>query len=210
MEKVYKYVPFNIELVKKIQSGNIEGRVVTVDGEPIRVLALDINDSHPIVVAVTRPNGNEVVYTCRPTGKYIEDKSTPAYDLVIELIEEIQNYEFKVGDKVRINEEGNMYNGEIGEVTNVFNNVLHVRVKALPFPYFKKNCELIESVKTNYNFKPFDRVLVRMCDEEAWRISLYGFKREDGTHCCVNTSCWEQCIPYEGNEHLLGTTNNPT
>lgn len=31
---------------------------------------------------------------------------------------------------------------------------------------------------------------------------------EKDLYYCVGT-IWHQCIPYEGNEHLLGTTNKP-
>jgi len=56
-------------------------------------------------------------------------------------------------------------------------------------------------------FKPFDRVLVRDSDDETWGIDLFESFSEDAPYsfqCLV--SCWKQCIPYEGNEHLLGKT----
>lgn len=28
-------------------------------------------------------------------------------------------------------------------------------------------------------------------------------------HCCGGDAYWHHCIPYEGNEHLVGTTNSP-
>lgn len=61
--------------------------------------------------------------------------------------------------------------------------------------------------KQEYEFKPFDKVLVKDHDEDSeWRCSLFSHKNEDGLYICVG-SIFEQCIPYEGNEHLLGTTN---
>lgn len=59
-----------------------------------------------------------------------------------------------------------------------------------------------------YQFKPFDKVLVRNYNDNKWNCELFGFKDEDDYYVCVSAR-WEQCIPYEGNEHLLGTTNNP-
>ena len=60
-------------------------------------------------------------------------------------------------------------------------------------------------------FKPFDKVLVRDCDEVKWEIDLFQeyeeFKSDLYYSCLAST--WNQCIPYEGNEHLLGTTDNP-
>lgn len=60
--------------------------------------------------------------------------------------------------------------------------------------------------KPKYQFKPFDKVLVRDCDTETWGCNLFGYIDKDGDYMCVNGP-WSQCIPYEGNEHLLGTTN---
>lgn len=63
--------------------------------------------------------------------------------------------------------------------------------------------------KQEYEFKPFDKVLVKDHDEDSgWRCSLFSHKNEDGLYICVG-SIFEQCIPYEGNEHLLGTSDNP-
>lgn len=62
-------------------------------------------------------------------------------------------------------------------------------------------------VKQEYEFKPFDKVLVKDHDEDSeWRCDLFSRKNEDGLYICVG-SIYEQCIPYEGNEHLLGTTD---
>lgn len=62
--------------------------------------------------------------------------------------------------------------------------------------------------KPKHQFKPFERVLVRNYNDNKWHCELFGFKDEDGIFVCIN-SYWRQCIPYEGNEHLLGTTNKP-
>lgn len=56
-------------------------------------------------------------------------------------------------------------------------------------------------------FKPFDKVLVRDSDEGLWKCDFFSHIDVDGYYCL--RSCWKQCIHYEGNEHLLGTTNKP-
>ena len=60
--------------------------------------------------------------------------------------------------------------------------------------------------------KPFDKVLVRDHSTRRWKAGFFSHKEEDvETHKYVCTdTCWEQCIPYEGNEYLLGTTDSPT
>ena len=60
-------------------------------------------------------------------------------------------------------------------------------------------------------FKPFDRVLVRDDDCDTWQVSLfsnYDDNDKDFHFVCVG-SYWKQCIPHEGNEHLIGTTDSP-
>lgn len=65
-----------------------------------------------------------------------------------------------------------------------------------------------------YNFKPFDKVLVRDAEDEHWLASLYSHHREDKTngynYVMVDGVGYRCCIPYEGNEHLVGTTNSPS
>lgn len=71
--------------------------------------------------------------------------------------------------------------------------------------YLPKKCE----------FKPFDKVLVRNTDTEEWFPGF--FEKFDSTwnnpyHIMNRRSmtdfAFKQCIPYEGNEHLLGTTKD--
>lgn len=56
---------------------------------------------------------------------------------------------------------------------------------------------------------PFDRVLVRDFDEDQWQIELFQAYTVHGScYVCLANSFY-QCIPYEGNEHLLDTTDKP-
>lgn len=60
-----------------------------------------------------------------------------------------------------------------------------------------------------HDFKPFERVLVRRTNQERWKLHL--FSRESGgdnKYECLGGVGFSQCIPYEGNEHLLGTNKN--
>lgn len=53
---------------------------------------------------------------------------------------------------------------------------------------------------------PFDKVLVRDGDDDKWVCDIFSHIDENDCYYCVCTR-WHQCIPYEGNKHLLGTTN---
>lgn len=55
--------------------------------------------------------------------------------------------------------------------------------------------------------KPFDKVLVRDSESDKWRANLFAYISEDGYYCCVY-AFWVYCIPYAGNEHLLGTAKD--
>lgn len=57
-----------------------------------------------------------------------------------------------------------------------------------------------------HEFKPYEGVLVRDHDSQAWHADL--FSHVDNTTIqfeCIGGK-WNQCVPYKGNEHLLGKT----
>lgn len=66
---------------------------------------------------------------------------------------------------------------------------------------------VLPNQETKSKFTPFDKVLVRDSDEGVWKCYLFSHIDVDGYYCL--RSCWKQCIPYEGNECLLGT-NKPS
>lgn len=55
--------------------------------------------------------------------------------------------------------------------------------------------------------KPFDKVLVRDSESDKWRANLFGYIDKDEYYHCAFAN-WVYCIPYAGNEHLLGTTKD--
>lgn len=60
--------------------------------------------------------------------------------------------------------------------------------------------------ESKHQFKPFDKVLVRDSDHSKWECDIFShFGDEEGIFVCIS-DWWRQCIPYDGNEHLLGTT----
>lgn len=62
-------------------------------------------------------------------------------------------------------------------------------------------------IRKEYEFNPFDKVLVRDDYKDSkWSCEFFSHKNEDGLYVCIG-HIWENCIPYEGNEHLLGTTD---
>ncbi|WP_321978336.1 hypothetical protein [Prevotella sp.] len=66
----------------------------------------------------------------------------------------------------------------------------------------------VESVKPEYPFKSFDKVLVRDNDEQAWCANYFSHYKNDPDYfyVCIN-GIYHYCIPYnEHTAHLLGTS----
>lgn len=130
----------------------------------------------------------------------------------------------KVGDWVRVTREAESYEGGWDNAwVNSDINKLQVRQigciseKGIYldcgqyglrcYPYF-----VLEKVKKpEHEFKPFDKVLVRDNSRDYWRIDFFSHMNRDRNNvpfCCLN-DYWAICIPFEGNEHLVGTTDKP-
>ena len=77
---------------------------------------------------------------------------------------------------------------------------------------FKYSSHLIPNKFDISTLVPFEsRVLVRDNSTEKWKSNFWGFYDIDSAayypyECCG--SSFGQCIPYEGNEHLLGKTDD--
>lgn len=68
--------------------------------------------------------------------------------------------------------------------------------------------ELVQNKFDISTLKPFDsRVLVRNNNNYLWKPAIFGLFNN---HCfyVLGGDVYNQCIPYEGNEHLFGTTKD--
>lgn len=68
---------------------------------------------------------------------------------------------------------------------------------------------IVEHAMKSFKFKALDYVLAKniTCYESnAWNIFQYAYQNKDGAHIMVGGAAFLQCIPYVGNEDLLGTT----
>jgi len=71
--------------------------------------------------------------------------------------------------------------------------------------------EDVQDKQKEPEFKPFDRVLVRDAGDDEWHIDFFERYNDDEDryrYQCLG-SCWRYCVHYEGNEHLLGTKEEP-
>ena len=66
----------------------------------------------------------------------------------------------------------------------------------------------IVDIKKELQFKPFEKVLVRDSYNDMWRASFFSHITEDDGRYVTTCCTWKFCIPYIGNESLLGTTKD--
>ena len=118
----------------------------------------------------------------------------------------ISKPKFKVGDKIKKKNSDNVHILEITAITPktyIFRDGSFQYVKIID-----KDYKLVPNKFDITTLEPFEsRVLVRNADNYLWKPAIYGFSYQKG-HYIVGGSCWKQCIPYESNEHLIGTTND--
>ena len=125
---------------------------------------------------------------------------------------------FKNGDKIRHKTTGCEYTiVEIGynQENQEVMIVEHTTDRHTTFFKFYDidNYELVPNKFDPTTLKSFDKVLVRHNKDNKWRGSF--FSHIDGDlyyHCykyvTIGGKSYPMCIPYEGNEHLSGTTND--
>ena len=201
-----KTIPFDLELAKKIQAGEIEGRIKTREGGKARILCTDIKCDYPMAVVVTNESGAEDLRSNCLDGKYIGGEDVSAYDLFLEVPDEVpynepKESQFNLPYSIEQLDKLKKYTEQLMEVNQGVIDNLDNLVQDL-----KRICEPPEQ---KHEFKPFEQVLVRQSDNTEWRVALYShFNPKENLHVTAWLS-WYQCIPYEGNEHLVGTTDKP-
>lgn len=239
-------VPFEVELAKKIQNGECDGRIVTRSNDSVRIICWDkkgfIKETTFPIVALRTCGENENYEQIQAYN----DKGYANYqglETGIDLFLEIPEYmTFKDGDVIAFG------TGSVGIFKKanlaIKNFILYVALCGDKLFLYEENWalknsrlateeekqKLIDALKestepqaTEYlkrffgieekkecEFKPFDKVLVRDNYCEKWSINFFSYmKNEDEYIYCCLSQCWKQCIPYEGNEKLLGTNNSP-
>ena len=237
-----KTIPFDLELAKKIQSGEIEGRIVTKLGWKVDILSFNVKSPlYPIAAIMYNEElGFEQVFPFRADGAIgCSSSEYGSRQLFIELPEEtlefpdittqegfskaFTKHEFKAGDKIKVcchESSENVirkHNGEILIVECVlengisaYNDETGLFLKFDEIEHFEEKQEVSNGVK--HEFKPFDKVLVREDESDVWECRLFDrfFQDKGGLgYCCQDGVSYDFCIPYEGNERLVGTTDNP-
>lgn len=121
----------------------------------------------------------------------------------IKTLEELIQPKFKIGDRIvhKVNKESPFI------ITEITNDCYKGGTQYEVLIEQQNNFELVPYKFDINTLKPFEsRVLVRNSENQYWIPAFWGFKAKDGYvttfgHC-------NYCVPYEGNEHLLETTDD--
>ena len=124
-------------------------------------------------------------------------------------LEKLVEPKFKVGDKIQ-----SVISSSYYTVVDIKNDQYFIKSDTEKYPYqvpFSNeiNYKLVPNKFDITTLKPFDEVLVRSHNSDVWEcdfFSLYNPECSNRFHCI---GAWYNiCIPYIGNEHLRGTTND--
>ena len=82
--------------------------------------------------------------------------------------------------------------------------------ECLLFPSRKnRDWSTIKAPKPKPNFKPKQWVLVRDDEAQEWRLGIFSHIKKGELRYVTTGISYKYCIPFEGNEELLGTTDKP-
>ena len=207
----------------KFKDGDI---VATDSGRWLGIIKNKYNSGYYTVHCAIDYTFNDIFYRC---GEYCfsrlatEEEKEKLFQAIkdngykwnakTKTLERLIKPKFKVGDRVRLKSKPN-YVYTINSLTWDDNNKLayrllpdndkHLRVISL---ITQDQYELVPNKFDITTLVPFEsKVLVRNDESQYWIPAFWGCKRADGY---TTTFGWcKYCIPYEGNEHLLGTTND--
>lgn len=223
-------IQFSLE---KYQSGKY--KVVTRDGRRARIVCTDLKDRYPIIAAISDSEVREYISSYPLDGKLWNDNRESLNDLFLEepIFEDGDIVSFgytSTGTSTGIfkKQMGSTHsnyitidsNSELEYIEDGWTNdkirlSTEEECKRL-FDALKKDGKrwnsknkCIEDIKKDCQFKPFDKVLVRNSDFSMWYADIFSYLYEGAgyPYRCIGGE-WEQCIPYEGNEKLLGTNTS--
>ena len=140
----------------------------------------------------------------------IEIRNGKTYAIFKNKETKIPKPKFNIGDRIK-EKESDYISGVITNIDPDYfykveyeeGGVSYINIK------FQDKWELVPNKFDITTLKPFDKVLYRQNDRDTWISHLYSnYTKNINTHILLGCVVAKQCVPYEGNEHLLGTTND--
>lgn len=113
---------------------------------------------------------------------------------------------FNIGDVVQYKDSYKVKIIEVNTDDNLYGyeSLFAKGIGCIPFDE-ENDWKLVQNKFDITTLKPFDKVLMRSSNAREWDATLFSHYSNNKFYGCG--MCCDQCIPYEGNEHLLGTTN---
>ena len=238
METKMTTIPFDMERAKRIQAGEETGKIITRYGKDVRIICWDRDyKEYPIIGLLD--NSSLCTYTkmgklcnTKATSSHNLVLQVPEYtqfkdgevlssedgDFVFMLN---KNGRYKTSQYVCLLQNNKISFGGAADADHIeryryaTEEEKQKLIDALKQSYVSKAKEYLKRFfnieeESQYEIKPFDKVLVRNGLDRKWRGSLFCYY--DGTQSypfvCVNES-YKYCIAYNDNtKHLLGTIDN--
>ena len=121
-------------------------------------------------------------------------------------LEKLIEPKFKVGDRVK--HISACTQGIVVKVTDKGYHIDYPKGEGVCYVSFtlEKDYELAPNKFGITTLKPFDKVLMRSSNAREWVGTFYSHYSNNKFYGCG--MCCDQCVPYEENQHLLGTTND--
>lgn len=245
MEHKMVTIPFDLETAKKIRKGERLGQIVTEKGRNRAEIVYedDLCNAYPLLVVIhsisvvmadwfsvtgeSFSSENRLLlevpeYTTfkdgdvlsNEKGNYIFILNTNGKYLTSLYASLAAGTGFNISDDIAAN--GNNIE-RYRLATDSEKQMMICALKASNNPKAKEYLKRFFGIeeKPKYDFKPFDKVLVRDEGDKEWHISLFAREIVDDSdglsykYECSNGTLWDCCIPFEGNECLLETAENP-
>ena len=122
----------------------------------------------------------------------------------------LEKYKFNIGDKIQ-----NKTTKQIYSIYDIKHDKYKVKenIQCYLFTEYQNQYELYQEKFDITTLKPYDKVLVRHFNTSVWEPQIFShldtnLKHNSYKFVIVGFCSMPQCIPYEGNEHLVGTTND--
>ena len=166
-------------------------------------------------------NTNDFLYDINNTRFATEEEKQKLFDAIkangyewnpdTKILEKLIEPKFKVGDRIK-----HIPTSTSGIVVKVSDIGYYIDcpknggVRYISFT-LEKDYELLPNKFDINTLVPFEsRVLVRSGDSlSEWKPAIFGiYRNKYNNFYVVGGTCWQCCIPYEENKHLLGTTND--
>lgn len=178
-------------------------------GDVVKVKSLDWYDKHKgenglVIVECDHPFTKEMKEFC---GKYFCINDISENGIYFKGIGDFVFYDWMIEDQAYKLKEVDLLKEEVDIKDPKF-----FTKNFVPFTFWKESKVILPIYKVvlpDVTFQPFQKVLVKDIESindcfTVWSIDFYSyFDMESHKHRCLG-GLWDHCVPYEGNEHLLG------